>query len=231
MPPSHCDIRARDFPTPRLDHTFDGVSPDQRTWQHVDWSQLLHNLPGLLALAIVAGGLAWLIHRYVSRPRQAALARFLFVLVLYAAVAAQTLTTFMFDWGFGGDQFLEPMINGTIERPYVYRRLTPDLIRATSTLAARVLPERVLAKIEHQSHVRRFAFHGDTARRYTTPADTIPYAAMPPETWDRQKALDFHAGYAIGFLCFFAILWLARAWTRELFPDAPLFADIAPVVG
>jgi len=200
-------------------------------WHRVDWRVLLHWLPSLLALAFVAIGLAWLVHRFVSRPRQAALARFSFLLMLYLAVAAQTLTTYMFDWGFGGDQFLEPMINGTIQRPYVYRRLMPDLIRATSNLAARVLPERVLAKIEHQSHVRRFAFRGDTARRYTTPADTVPYATMAPETWDRQKALDFHAGYALEFLCFFAILWMARAWTRMLFPDAPLFADIAPVVG
>jgi hypothetical protein len=206
------------------------VPQDHGPWTAIDWRVLAHQLPELVGLALAAVLCAWLVHRYVSRPRQAAGARFLFVLLLYTAVAAETLTIFMFNWGFGGDQFLEPMINATIDRPYVYRRLTPDLIRALSTLAARELPERVQAKLEHQSHVRRFAFHGDTARSYRYPGDTIPYATMAPETWNRQKALDFHAGYVLEFLSFFVILWVARAWTRELVPDAPLFADIAPVI-
>jgi hypothetical protein len=207
------------------------VNPyDVGTWQRIDWRVLLHRLPGLLALVAIAIGLAWLGSRYVSKPRQAALGRFSFLLILYVAVAAQTLTTYMFAWGFGRDWYLEPMITGTFDRPFVYRRLTPDLIRATSNLAVRVLPERVLLKIEHQSHVRRFLFPGDTSRHYTTPADTIPYV-VPPESWYRQKALDYHAAYAVEFLSFLAILVIARAWTRELFPEAPLFADIAPAVG
>ena len=190
---------------------------DSGVWQRIDWRVLLHRLPGLLGLVAVAIALAWLGSRYVSKPRQAALARFSVLLILYLAVAAQTMTTYMSAWGFP-DWYLEPMVTGTIDRPFVYRRLTPDLIRATSTLAAHVLPERVLLKIEYRSPLRRFVVSGDTA--YTM-----------PKTWNRQSALDYHAWYAIEFLCLLAILVTARAWTRMLFPDAPLFADIAPVVG
>jgi hypothetical protein len=196
------------------------VNPDDSgVWQRIDWRVLLHRLPGLLALVAVAIALMWLGSRYVSKSRQAGLARFSLLLILYLAVAAQTLTTYMSDWGFG-DWYLEPMITGTIDRPFVYRRLTPELIRATSNLAAWALPERKLLKIEHESPVRRFLMPGETGS-----------GTMPPESWNRQTALDYHAAYAIEFLCFLAILVMARAWTRALFPDAPLFADIAPVVG
>jgi hypothetical protein len=199
----------------------------------LDWHTLVHNLPGLAVLALAAGAGIWATRRFVAPARQIASVRLLFVFIVYYAVAGQALTSYMQDFAFAGDDpdlGLEALVRGTAEQPYVYRRLAPDIVHALSAFAARTLPERVQIKMERQSHVKRLAFPGDTSRQFRFPGDTIPTWARPPESWNRQKALDFHAAYAFEFVCFFLTLWVARAFTRSLFPEAPLFADVAPVV-
>src|SRR5579862_8256749 len=112
--------------------------------------------------------------------------RGLILLLVYSAVAAQALMTFSFDWAFEGDNpavGLEPMLNGQAMRPFVDRRLSINVIRAISGTAERVLRPHTIAWMQDSSAVRRFAY--------------------PTESWDRQKALDFHAAYAFIFLCYF----------------------------
>jgi hypothetical protein len=201
---------------------------------HVDWLVLTRQLFLLLVVAVVALAAVRLARRRMSTTRRAAVVRLCLTLVVYLAVAAQALTTLAFDFGFHGDDprlGLEAMLAGNAIRPFAYRRLSVDLIRAGGALAERRLSERTLNKLEHNSAVRRFAFQGDTNRQFRSPGDTVPTYAVPAESWNRRKAIDFHTAYAFEFLCCFATLWVARALVRALTPDAPLFADVAPAVG
>jgi hypothetical protein len=95
--------------------------------------------------------------------------------------------TFASDWGFQGDSQpsgLEAMLHGRADRPFVYRRLSADAIRGISWTAEHVLKPHTLGFVEDSSPVRQFA--------------------VPGESWNRQKALDFHAVYAFVFLCYLA---------------------------
>lgn len=180
----------------------------------IDWSILAHRAPTFLVFVLGMASVIWAVARWSNVAQRARALRALIVLLVYFAVAGQALMTFAFDWGFQGDVTptgLEAMLSGRANRPFVYRRLAPDAIRVISRTAERMLKVHTVAWLEDGSPARRFA--------------------EPDESWDRQKALDFHAAYAFVFLSYFATLWLARAWTRRLWPLAPRFADFAPPVG
>jgi hypothetical protein len=187
--------------------------PSTSPYQRIDWSTLAHQAPALIALLLALAAIVWAVSRWSTVEQRASGVRGLMLLLVYTTVAAQALTTYAFDWAFKGDSpalGLEPMLNGQAMRPFVDRRLSTDVVRAISRAADRALRPQTIAWLQDGSPVRRFA--------------------RPDETWDRQKALDFHAAYAFVFLCYLATLWLARAWSRRLWSDASLFADFAPPI-
>src|SRR5579862_7557381 len=187
--------------------------PSTSLYSRIDWSTLAHQAPPFIALVLAVAAACWAARRWSTTTQRAGALRGLMVVFVYLAVAAQALMTFSFDWGFQGDSpvvGLELMLNGQAAQPFVYRRLPADAVRMISRTAEHVLRPHTIAWLQDGSPVRRFA--------------------DPRETWDHQKALDFHAAYAFVFLCYFATLWVARTWTRRLWPNAQLFGDFAPPI-
>lgn len=172
-------------------------------------------LDTLLQWVLVVGALALLwrgLRRRWSPRRTALVFRVVLVGVLWSASATVVLHVFAEKWGLGGDhrgRGLETMLEHEAQKPFVYRYLTPEIVRRLAdAIEARIEPD------ERDWWLRRLQ-----TRRY----------AAPKERWTVAKSVQFHVVYAVLFVS----LVLAQVGAFALVADArapPLARDFAPAV-
>ena len=114
-------------------------------------------LAGLLAVAIVAGVIFVITRMSLATARRVWLV--VFTLVLGSGVTMMEAHSFVAKWGFKGDHprdGLVAMMDGTAARPFVYRRLTPAIVRGVTDRALAHLPPRALDYMVTNSALERY---------------------------------------------------------------------------
>lgn len=168
-------------------------------------------LLALVTLALVGGlGLsAWRVSERVAR-RVWLLA---FVVIVYGGITTMSAHAFIAKWGFRGDEprtGLEHMIDGTAHRPFVYRRLAPELVGAvTAAVEARVPPAR-LARFAESSPLKRYRYY--------------------EEHWTPHKAVAFHAAYVLLWFSLLGVALAAAALAHTVRKGSALSALLAGAV-
>jgi hypothetical protein len=172
----------------------------------------LNLLQFAVAVAIVLGAYR-LVRRWLSAAHGARAFRYVLLTLVYVFVAALVLQSFMTLWGFRGETSpfgFQRMLDHTAERPYVYRVLSPEIIKAGAAL----LPEGLVS--ERQD----FLLEHSPLLQYRRPG----------ERWSLEKSTRWHVAYFYLFACLIGVLFAARALTARACDVSPLFADFAPVV-
>ena len=164
------------------------------------------------AVLLGVGLVAWRLARpHLTAARVAQVFRFTLLTLLYTAVATSVLDLFMTRWGFMGDarhRGLDVMLEHRAERPFVYRVLTPEIIRRVSD----VVRERI------DGPQQRWLVRDSPLRRY----------ARPRERWDVAKAVPFHVGYLVLLSSLLVAAFAARAVAATVYRAPPVFVDFAP---
>jgi len=163
--------------------------------------------------ALVAVGLvAWRLARPGLTPARVARAfRVTLVTLLYLAVATSVLDLFMTRWGFMGDnrhRGLDVMLEHRAQRPFVYRVLTPEIIRRVSDVVRAGIDPAQRSWLVRDSPLRRYA--------------------RPLERWDLAKAIPFHVGYLVLLCSLLVAAFAARALAASVYRAPPVFVDFAP---
>ena len=139
--------------------------------------------------------------------------------LVYLTVSVLVASRFVDVWGFRQDHAeygLMRLIDGTAHRPYVYRRLSPDIVDA----AARA--------------VHRFILDGDpqqrqALRQFLLTDSPLTNKMATQEKWDVEKSLRIHVAYVYVVLSLLAVLILARALLTSCIRASQAFYDYAPV--
>ena len=109
-----------------------------------------------------------------------------FVLVVNGGITMMSAHAFVAKWGFRGEHprfALQKLIDGTANRPFVYRRLTPDVVGAIASTV-----------VEHTPRARLEAWlENSTLARYR----------VDGEPWSLPSGVAFHASYALVWLSLF----------------------------
>jgi hypothetical protein len=163
--------------------------------------------------ALVAVGLvAWRLARpHLTSARVAQAFRVTLVTLLYVAVATSVLDLFMTRWGFMGDsrhRGLDVMLEHRAQRPFVYRVLTPEIIRRVSDVVREGMGVAQQSWLVRDSPLRRYA--------------------RPRERWDLAKAVPFHVGYLVLLSSLLVAALAARALAASVYRAPPVFVDFAP---
>jgi hypothetical protein len=104
-------------------------------------------------------------------------------IVLGGAVTMMCAHAFVSKWGFREDNERDGLIHlmeGTADRPFVYRRLSPDIVAATTDLVFPRLSAKELAYLVNDSPLRRYRS-----------------SWVIEENWSQKKALAFHVAYLL----------------------------------
>jgi len=131
------------------------------------------------------------------------LSREAFALLLYMAVSASVLNTFMQTVSFreGSTEFgFSKMLEGSADRPYVFRRLVPIIANYTASL---VSPEKQPAFVERyldRYHLKQLYFEKGKFRQHQT-----------IEAWSPEYSIKYHTAYFILFLSLIGTLYCLRA--------------------
>ncbi len=152
----------------------------------------------------------------ISGGRGRALARVAALLSLYLLVAAASFNGFFAKYAFRDDSVHDSMVrmlDGTADRPYVYRQLLPY----AANLAERALPAKVeAALVEHLQ--RDFPKHNWIANTYARATDAANSAYV----------LRYHVAYGMAFVALLAGMFMLRAVCAGLTGHAAA-ADLAPL--
>jgi hypothetical protein len=153
---------------------------------------------GALITLVLLGGLTALVLK-LSQPAARRVWLIVFSVLLASSVAYMDAHAFLAKWAFKGDHprdGLIAMVEATASRPFVYRRLAPEVVGAVTRFAMARLPERAFEYFEESSRLHRYK--GDWSGQ---------------ESWDRRKAVAFHAAYFLVAVSFFgAVLAGAALW-------------------
>jgi hypothetical protein len=156
------------------------------------------SLAAVATLTMLAG----LIVVLARTPREVARRVWLFgfVAVVAGGVTMMTTHSFIAKWAFHGDNpdGLERLMDGTAERPFVYRRLAPDIVRVVTDFVLPRMPPGALEHVGPQSLLHRY-----------------PYL-WADDVWTPRKAVAFHVAYALTWAVLFATLLVGAALHREL---------------
>jgi len=104
------------------------------------------------------GGLGMVMAR-CSAATARGLSLIAFTIVVGGGVTMMATHAFVAKWGFRGDSprdGLFYLMDGTAYRPFVYRRLAPDVIRLTTDVALRRLPPRMINYMVARSTLKRY---------------------------------------------------------------------------
>jgi hypothetical protein len=162
---------------------------------------MMHHLALLAITVALLGGLAWAVAR-MSLPTARRLWLVAFTLVLGGGVTAMVAHSFVAKTAFKGDSTLyglQHMIDGDAYRPFVYRRLIPDLIGEVSRVVLPRLPESAIRYVVDASPLKRYRhdYHG-------------------LESWDAKKAVEFHVAYVVVWLALFGTLLAGAALLKSV---------------
>lgn len=138
--------------------------------------------------------------------------RFLWVGLLYVLVSSAVLHAFMEKWGFRGDASfgLESLLDHTTYKPFVYRVLSPILIRQVSDAIPASVVDRLKPFVLEESNLLEYRRDG--------------------ESWGIEKAIHFHVAYGYLFLCLLVAMLMARRLVRFAADSSPLMEDLAPAI-
>ncbi len=109
--------------------------------------------------------------------------------------------SFFAKWAFKGDRTrdgLESLIQGTASRPFVYRRLAPDLVGAATQVAVEHLPPTAIEFME-KSPLKRYR---------------IDWGGV--ESWTPRKAVEFQIAYALVWCALFCALLAGAVLVRSV---------------
>jgi hypothetical protein len=169
----------------------------------------------LITLALLAG-FALLIVK-ISRANARRLWLVMFTIVLGSGVAYMDAHSFLAKWAFKGDNprdGLIALVEGSAARPFVYRRLAPELVGVVTRAALPRLPASALDYLESGSRLARY--RGDWTGH---------------ESWDRHKAVAFHVAYLLVALSFFGTLLAGAALLQAVRRCSWLEAVVTSSIG
>lgn len=175
-----------------------------------------------LALAVALVVLANRGLRDWTEEQVKAVFRHLVFLLLATVVASIVTSTFVRLWSFRGDSQrfgLVAMVDGTAARPFVYRRLSAEVIDAGASLLGAITTSEQRQYLRETSALRQMR------------QVEVPQVSSALESWTERKALLYHAAYAVVFAANFSALWLARGLMSHLMPSDLLLTSAAPLLG
>lgn len=135
--------------------------------------------------------------------------RMAFRLLVYAAVSAIVLNLFMLEWGFRSDNArfsFDRLITQTAHRPFVYRVLTPIVVRGVAAVVdapTRPVRAALAPKIAHMK--ARYGMH---------------------DAYELEQLVTYFL--LLGVLV--ALLFVWREAGRAALPASPLLHDFAPLI-
>jgi hypothetical protein len=125
-----------------------------------------------------------------------------FAIIAGGAITMEAAHAFVAKWAYRGDNprdGLFAMMDGTAMRPFVYRRLAPEIVRVTTDVAERNLPASAIRSLRDESLLGRYRYYGN-------------------ESWTERKAIAFHVAYALTWASMFATFLAGAALHRALRP-------------
>jgi hypothetical protein len=149
------------------------------------------------------------------------IAREAVLLLLYMAAAAMTLNVFMQTRSFeeGSKTFgLAAMLDGTAERPYVYRQLLPMI----ANFAADLVPEQ-----DQEAFVN---YHLDKYHLKQQYFGKAKYANPNIEPWTPSYSIKFHVIYLFNFLSLLGLAYILRALVDSTIHNQRSLALTAPIM-
>lgn len=151
-----------------------------------------------------------------TEPMLRVMSRRLLLLCAYVLMAAAAFCGMYAKHAFGdGDKgtSLTAIMDGTAERPYVYRRLLPGI----ADIGAKVIPQRIQ---------QRFLDHLALDSPAHNPLRNT--FARSTSTDDPRYALRYYIVYTLSFIALVASMFMLRAICRALIHD-PMAATLAPL--
>lgn len=148
-----------------------------------------------------------------------------FILLIYMAVSASVLNIFMqsrsFREGIAPFTFSK-MLEGSAERPYVYRRLVPIIANYAASL---VSPEEQVAFVEHHldEYLVKKLYFGKSR-------ELLGYDGKPIDDWSPGYAIKYTAVYYILFVSLVSTLYCLRTLTRTASPNKHPLTPFVPAV-
>jgi hypothetical protein len=148
-----------------------------------------------------------------------------FVLLIFMAVSASVLNIFMQTRSFRERNIpfaYSKMLDGSAERPYVYRQLVPIIANYAASL---VPPEEQPTFVEQhldKYHLKQFYFGKNK--------DFRKYDGIPVDEWSPGYAIKYHVAYFILFLSLLGTLYCLRALTSIVIPNENPLAPFIPVL-
>jgi hypothetical protein len=162
---------------------------------------------GALATLVMLAGLVFLVAR---APKTLAKRVWLltFAIIFGGGVTMMVAHSFIAKWAFRGNgrAGLIKLMDGTAERPFVYRRLAPNIVRVATDFALPRLPEKTIHYFEEESPLRRYRdLEGE-------------------DPWTTRKAVAFHVAYLLTWSAWFGAFIVGAAFQREVLKSSWLEA-------
>jgi hypothetical protein len=164
-----------------------------------------------LCSALVLAGVAMFVHK-VSLKRASLLWFVLFTGIAGGGVAAMTTHAYLQRWGIRHDvrrDGLWSLMDGTANRPFVFRRLAPDFVQVATQLTEAVVPPAQVDDISRKSYL---------VESYGVPS------------WDRRKVIAFHWATLLVWFCYFASVVAGAFLLRSVTQISRFVAVLAGVV-
>lgn len=139
---------------------------------------------------------------FINSEKADVIIKKLLLIFMVIVVTAASFCGFFSKWSFrddAGKSFgIEAMLDGTANRPFVYRQLVPKTSKAIVSL----LPDQAKAKLEKNLQERK-------------PAESIYARAQAPENY----RIEYYLMIIICYGCFVASTWLLRSLLCEVWGD------------
>lgn len=139
------------------------------------------------------------------------------LIFLILTVTSAGFCGFFLKWSFrDGDPELgfEVMMDGTAKRPFVHRRLLPEVVKKTAEFIPDQTKEKISAKLKNKNQIENLFAQANIQEKFL---------------------IEYYLMFAFCFLIFFASIWVLRSLLTELLHDeisgtltAMLFALIFP---
>ena len=139
------------------------------------------------------------------------------LIFLILTVTSAGFCGFFLKWSFrDGDPELgfEVMMEGTAKRPFVHRRLLPEVVQKTAEIIPAPTKEKILSKLENKNQLENLFAQSNIQKNFL---------------------LEYYLMFIYCFLIFFASIWVLRSLLTEILQDevagtltAMLFALLFP---
>src|SRR5450631_2404997 len=141
-----------------------------------------------------------------------------FAVVLGSAVTMMGAHAFLSKWSFRGDSTrygLLQLIDGTAERPFVFRRLAPDIVGYAADMAQEHLSRATLDGLINTSRLVHY-------RGFT---------GIDVESWSERKAVAVHVAFILFWSCLFGTYFVGIALLLTVGKCSTLEAIVTSAIG